>query len=78
MCRMMLGGSPDANKADPDAAADFAQSNELRAMFELMIADQDGGQGPGHWKTYLDLAFPRISKSPGYTFEDLRKTPAQH
>ena len=42
-------------------------------MFELMIADQDGGQGPGHWKTYLDLAFPRISKSPGYTFEDLRK-----
>ena len=74
MCRMMLGGSPDATKADPDAAAGFfAQSNELRAMFELMIADQDGGQGPGHWKTYLDLAFPRISKSPGYTFEDLRK-----
>ena len=47
-------------------------------MFELMIADEDGGQGPGHWKTYLDLAFPRISKSPGYTFEDLRKISSPH
>ena len=74
MCRMMLGGSPDATEADPDAAAGFfEQSDELRGVFELMKADQDGGQGPGHWKTYLDLAFPRISKSPGYTFEDLRK-----
>ena len=74
MLRTMLGGSPDAIEADPDAAARFfAQSDEMRAVFELMKADQDGGQGPGHWKTYLDLAFPRISKSPGYTFEDLRK-----
>ena len=74
MCRMMLGGSPDATEADPDAAAGFfEQSDEMRAAFELMKADQDGGQGPGHWKTYLDLAFPRISKSPGYTFEDLRR-----
>ena len=59
MCRMMLGGSPDATEADPDAAAGFfAQSDEMRAVFELMKADQDGGQGPGHWKTYLELAFP--------------------
>jgi pimeloyl-ACP methyl ester carboxylesterase len=72
--RMMLGGSPDAIEADPDAAARFfAQSDEMQAVFELMQADQDGGQGPGHWKTYLDLAFPRISKSPGYTFENLRR-----
>ena len=72
--RMMLGGSPDAIEADPDAAARFfAQSDEMQAVFELMKADQDGGQGPGHWKTYLNLAFPRISKSPGYTFEDLRR-----
>ena len=74
MLRMMLGGSPDAIEADPDAAARFfAQSDEMQAVFELMKADQDGGQGPGHWKTYLNLAFPRISKSPGYTFEDLRR-----
>ena len=74
MCRMMLGGSPDATEADADAAAGFfEQSDEMRAVFQLMKADQDGGQGPGHWKTYLDLAFPRISRSPGYTFEDLRK-----
>ena len=74
MCRMMLGGSPDAIGADPDGAAGFfEQSDEMRAVFELMKADQDSGQGPGHWKTYLNLAFPRISKSPGYTFEDLRK-----
>jgi pimeloyl-ACP methyl ester carboxylesterase len=74
MLRKMLGGSPDAIQADPDAAAGFfAQSHEMQAVFELMKADQDGGQGPGHWKTYLDLAFPRISKPPGYTFEDLRR-----
>lgn len=74
MCRQMLGGSPDANEADPEAAARFfEQSEEMRAVFELMKADQDGGQGPSYWKTYLTLAFPRLMKSPGYTFDDLCK-----
>jgi pimeloyl-ACP methyl ester carboxylesterase len=74
MCRQMLGGSPQATVADPDAAAHFfAQSDEMRAVFELMKSDQDSGQGPGYWKTYLSRAFDRITKSPGYTFEDLRR-----
>jgi pimeloyl-ACP methyl ester carboxylesterase len=74
MCRMMLGGSPEATAAAPDAAARFfEQSDEMRDVFQLMKADQDSGQGPGHWKTFLSLAFPRISKPPGYTFEDLRR-----
>ena len=74
MCRQMLGGSPHATAADPDAAARFfGQSDEMRAVFELMKSDQDSGQGPGYWKTYLARAFDRITKSPGYTFEDLRR-----
>ena len=45
----------------------------MRAVFELMKSDQDGGQGAGYWKTYLSRSFERITKSPGYTFEDLRR-----
>ena len=40
-------------------------------MFELLKADQDGGQGDGHWAEYLRLAFHRTTQPPGYTFEDL-------
>ena len=74
MCRQMLGGSPQATAADPDAAARFfGQSDEMRAVFELMQSDQDSGQGAGYWKTYLSRAFERITQSPGYTFDDLRR-----
>jgi pimeloyl-ACP methyl ester carboxylesterase len=74
MCRAMLGGSPKATAADPDAAARFfAQSDEMRAVFELMKSDQDSGQGSGYWKTYLARSFDRVTRSPGYTFEDLRR-----
>jgi pimeloyl-ACP methyl ester carboxylesterase len=74
MCRQMLGGSPQATAADPDAAARFfGQSGEMRAVFELMQSDQDAGQGTGYWKTYLSRAFERITESPGYTFDDLRR-----
>jgi pimeloyl-ACP methyl ester carboxylesterase len=72
MLRQALGGSPDATEADPDAAARFfSQSPEMQGAFELMKADEDGGQGDGHWSEYLRLAFPRTSQSPGYTMEDL-------
>ena len=74
MCRMMLGGSPDATKADPDAAAGFfAQSDEMRAMFELMKRRPGQRTGTRPLEDIPRLAFPRISKSPGYTYEDLRK-----
>ena len=70
--RQILGGSPQATEADPDAAAaGFAQSPEMQAMFELLKADQDGAQGEGHWREYLRLAFHRTTRSPGYTFADL-------
>jgi len=72
MMRQMLGGSPDATEADPDAAARFfSQSAEMQGVFELMKADEDGGQGDGHWKDYLRLAFPRLTNPTGYTTEDL-------
>jgi len=72
MMRQTLGGSPDATEADPDAAARFfSQSTEMQGVFELMKADEDSGQGEGHWREYLRLAFPRLTQPPGYTVDDL-------
>jgi pimeloyl-ACP methyl ester carboxylesterase len=77
MMRQMLGGSADASKADPDAAAQFFNaSEEMRATFELLKSDHDSAQGPGYWRTYIEHAFHRTSQSPGYTFEDLRSVAA--
>jgi len=72
MMRQMLGGSPDATEADPDAAVRFfSQSAEMQGAFELMKADEDSGQGKDHWKDYLRLAFHRLTESTGYTTSDL-------
>jgi pimeloyl-ACP methyl ester carboxylesterase len=72
MLRQALGGSPDATEADPDAAARFfSQSPEMQGAFELMKADEDGGQGDGHWREYLRLVFHRTTQPPGYTVQDL-------
>ena len=72
MMRQMLGGSPDATEADPDAAARFfAQSAEMQGAFELMKADEDSGQGKDHWKEYLRLVFHRMTRPPGYNMSDL-------
>lgn len=73
MMRQMLSGSPDATRADPEAAGRlFESSDETRATFELMKADHDVAQGPGHWKTLLAEGFDRCTRSSGYTFEHLR------
>ena len=72
MLRQMLGGSPEAAEADPDAAAAFfASQPDMAAMFELMQADQDAGAGPGNWRTYLRNTFERATRWPGYSFDDL-------
>jgi pimeloyl-ACP methyl ester carboxylesterase len=74
---MALGGSPTATEADPDAAERFfSQDDHMRAVFALMKADQDSGQGDGHWREYLRIAFPRLSKPPSYTFADLARVTA--
>jgi pimeloyl-ACP methyl ester carboxylesterase len=65
MMRQMLGGSPTATEADPTAFAQMMTHDEqMRPMFELLKADQDGGQGDGHWAEYLRLAFPRTTQPP--------------
>jgi pimeloyl-ACP methyl ester carboxylesterase len=77
MTRQVFGGSPDATRADPAAAAQFFQaSDETRAMPALMQADHDSAQGRGHWKTVIAELFERGTQSPGYTVEDLRKVTA--
>lgn len=74
MLRQILGGSPEATGPDPDAAArGFEASEPMRRMFELMKRDQDAGQGDGHWRTYLRLAWDRNTSPPGYTYADLAR-----
>jgi pimeloyl-ACP methyl ester carboxylesterase len=69
MMRQILGGSPDATEANPDIAArQFEASEQMRPMFELMKRDQDEGQGEGHWRTYLQLTWDRVTTFPGYTY----------
>jgi len=70
--RQLFGGSTDATCTDPDAAElFFSQSEQMRAMFELMKLDQDEAQGTGYWRTYLELVFDRTTRWPGYAFGDL-------
>jgi pimeloyl-ACP methyl ester carboxylesterase len=77
MMRQILGGSPDATEADPEAFARMcAQNPQMSAMFGLLKADEDGGQGEGHWAEYLRLSFHRATTPPGYTFDDLAKVSA--
>ena len=77
MMRQILGGSPAATEADPEAFATACAHNEhMRPMFELLKADEDGGQGEGHWVEYLRLAFHRTTQPPGYAFADLAKITA--
>jgi pimeloyl-ACP methyl ester carboxylesterase len=69
--RQILGGSPDATEANPDiAASQFEASEQMRPLFELMKRDQDEGQGDGHWRTYLELAWERVIGFSGYTYVD--------
>jgi len=70
MTRQMLGGSAGATQADPEVSA--SRSPELRAMFDLMKADHDSAQGPGHWKTVVARTFDRVTESHGYTVESLK------
>jgi pimeloyl-ACP methyl ester carboxylesterase len=69
--RPMFGGSPDATKADPDAAERTFQSiPPMAATFATMKADYDDAQGDGHWRTYLGLFFDRAVAPLGYAVDD--------
>lgn len=62
MLRQMLGGSPEAAEADPDAAAAFfASQPDMAPMFEAMKADQDAGGGSGQC---APISPPRSSEPP--------------
>jgi pimeloyl-ACP methyl ester carboxylesterase len=59
--RPLFGGSPDATRADPDAAAAaFASMGPpMAGTFAIMQADYDDAQGAGHWREYLGQFFDR-------------------
>jgi pimeloyl-ACP methyl ester carboxylesterase len=72
MGRGLLGGSPEATAADPDAfRAAFTSAEPTRTLFERMQADIDDAQGEGAWRTYVTGIFPRFTNPPGWTFDDL-------
>jgi pimeloyl-ACP methyl ester carboxylesterase len=75
MTRQMLGGSSDAERADPDLVAE-SEHPFLRTMVELMRADHDVAQGTDHWKSVLALNFDRFSHPAGYTWDDLNRITA--
>lgn len=74
--RALLGGDPEATHADPDAAATNFKQMGMGEMFDKVRADHDSAQGDGYWRTFVDLTFQRWTRSPGYTFDDLRAVTA--
>lgn len=76
MGRRIFGGSPDATKADPEAAAAalvHAPTPGMRQVFERMQRDQDAAGGDGAWRDYLQGFFELVTVWPGYGFEDLAR-----
>ncbi len=72
MLKQILGGSPEATRADPSATERMFRSTEqMSTVFDVMVADHDGGQGSGHWRTYLEMAFDRNTQPIGFTVDDL-------
>jgi pimeloyl-ACP methyl ester carboxylesterase len=77
LARQIFGGSPDATQADPDVVEQvFGSSDEMRPLLELIKQAHDPAQGPDYWKTVVAQTFDRITTSPGYTVEDLRRITA--
>lgn len=75
--RQMFGGSPEATKVDHDAfVRDFEANEEMRQTLRLLQADQDGAQGAGAWRRYVELAFERIVRGTGYGYADFRAVTA--
>lgn len=73
MLRQMFGGSPDADRFDPEALVRAMSADpHMKAGFDKMVEDQNAGQGAGGWKRYASLAFDqRLRRPPGYGFDDL-------
>ena len=69
--RQVFGGSPDATRADPDAAERMFQSiPPMAAIFATMKADYDDAQGEGLWRSYLEQFFDRHVAPLGHTIDD--------
>ena len=74
--RQMMGGSPEATRADESAFVRFfQQSDEMSGMLALMRQERAANGEPG-LGAFLDCAFPRFSTPPGYAFADLARVTA--
>src|SRR5262245_55262728 len=65
--RRGLGGSFDATRADLEYIERRGYS-----YLPMLIADVDGAQGAGAWKSLFAQAFSMWTQPPEYTIEDLR------
>ena len=72
MMRQMLGGSPEATKADPVMVEGTFASQEMHGFFDRMKADHDA-PGAVSLQALTAGIFDRLTQSSGYTFEDLSK-----
>jgi pimeloyl-ACP methyl ester carboxylesterase len=75
MMRQMLGGNPEATETDLAAFERTFSSPEMGDFFERIKADHDA-PGAVSLPTLLAGIFDRLTRSPGYTFEDLSKISA--
>ena len=76
MCRQMLGGSPDATEADPDAPPRiFEQLDEMRAMFELMKPTRTADKATATGGPTSTSAVPADLESPATRSRISRRSP---
>jgi pimeloyl-ACP methyl ester carboxylesterase len=75
MGRQVFGGSPQATKANPEAAASALSAHGMADFVRCLQADHQG-QGPGGWTATLAQAFERMTSHSGTTVDDLRKVAA--
>lgn len=75
MGRQVFGGSPQATKANPEAAVSALSGFGMTDFVRRLQADHEG-QGPGGWKATLAQAFERMTSHSGTTFDDLRNVTA--
>ena len=72
--RGLLGGSPTATTGDPEAfAASMSSSPQMAALFDVLQADLEEGQGASGWRTYVAQQFHPATTWPGYSVTDLAK-----
>jgi pimeloyl-ACP methyl ester carboxylesterase len=71
--RDYFGGSPEAQRADPDRTASGFAASGMNTFFETMQNDYDDAQGEGHWRQYIHELFDRCLAPFRWSLADLSR-----